>query len=191
MNEMQDRTTQRKLVRLGALAFLGAAVAVAVPAAAAAQGVSIRTGENTDSIARFVDRRAPAAADFAITSVDGNRVLMLLPDAIALQLTDAGLERIANRPAATDERKSAVALLVEGMVRGGLRVLLDRSLEYDLRELREVRVENGRLVFENRTGDPVFDRMNIDGQDFMEGFAPRDARAFADRVNRRLRQRGP
>jgi hypothetical protein len=187
MNEMQDRTTRRNLMRLGALAFLGAAVGVAVPAAAAAQGVSIRTGENTDSTARFVDRRAPAAADFAITSVDGNRVLMLLPDAIALQLTDAGLTSIANRPAATDERKSAVALLVEGMVRGGLRVLLDRSLEYDLRELREVRVENGRLVFENRAGDPVFDRMNIDGQDFMEGFAPRDARAFADRVNRRLR----
>jgi hypothetical protein len=172
---------------VGTFLLAGAILASAsAPPPAAAQNVHIRSGESSDSTARFVDRRAAATADFAIVSTDGNHTLMLLPDAILLQLTDAGLARIAELPADT-AGKGTVARLMEGMVRGGMRVLLDRGLEYDLAELDEVRVEGHRLIFVNRRGKEVFGKMEIDGKEFMEGFSPRDARAFAARVNRRLR----
>jgi hypothetical protein len=172
---------------LGAVVLAGAVFTSAVVASpAAAQNVHIRGGEAADSAARFVDRRPAATADFAIVSTDGNHALMLLADAILLQLTDAGLARIATPPADT-AGKGTAARLIEGMVRGGMRVLLDRGLEYDLAELQEVRVEGHRLVFVNRHGKEVFGKMEIDGKEFMEGFSPRDARAFAARVNRRLR----
>lgn len=167
--------------------LLATAVLVAAPSTAASQYIHVRSGESTDSAARFNDPRSVAQADFAIVSTDGQRALLLLPGAISMQLTDAGLERIGRPPAEAPADQSAIARLVEGMARGGLRVLLDRALDYELRELREVRVEGERLVFINREGKPVFDEVKIDGREFMEGFSRRDARAFADRVNRRLR----
>jgi hypothetical protein len=175
-----------RLCHAALLTFVAAFMTLAVPAPAAAQHVHVRHGESTDSAARFVQRRPHAMADFAIISTDGRRALLLLPDAVALQLTDAGLEDIASPPAEAPADQGALARVFEGMLRGGLRVLLDRALEYDIDELGVARVDGERLVFVNRSGKPVFENMNIDGQDVMEGFAPADARAFAERVNRRL-----
>jgi hypothetical protein len=177
---------RRAHFQLSAL-LLATGVLVTGPSTAAAQNIQVRSDQSTDSTARFSDRRAPARADFAIVSTDGLRALLLLPGAISMQLTDAGLERIGRAPADAPADQGPIARLIEGMARGGLRVLLDRALDYELRELSEVRIEGERLVFINREGKPVFDEVKIDGREFMEGFSPRDARAFADRVNRRLR----
>jgi hypothetical protein len=165
--------------------IISAAAIGTLPQQGAAQTVQIRTSETNDSTVRFVDRRAPDATGFAIVSTDGRRQLMLVGDAIALQLTDRGLERIGRSEESRAEQ-SSFARFVEGMARGGLRVLLDRALEVDLVEVGQVRLSGDRIVIENREGKPLFDQMKIDGEEFLEGFSRRDAQAFAARVNRRL-----
>jgi hypothetical protein len=144
-----------------------------------ARGVAITTGD--DSIARIVRRIPVSEAAHAITTRDGRTALLLRDTTIVLQLTDHGLNQLG-RDAETDENNLLAAVL-SSMLRGGLRVLLDRGIEYSLRDLREARYQNGRLVLESRRGDDVFADVNVNGGPVMEQFSDRDARAFVRRVN--------
>jgi hypothetical protein len=165
---------------------LAAAPLAASPAAA--QSSTVRASAS-DSVSRIVPRQSLRSADFSIVSRDGTKAILQRGDAIVVQLTDRGLARFEGSAAAPKPEQGALARLVEGMVRGGLRVMLDNAIEYDVTALREVRHERGRLVFIDRDGRQVFDRLEIDGEEFMESFAPRDAEAFARHVNRLLARR--
>jgi beta-lactamase regulating signal transducer with metallopeptidase domain len=143
---------------------------------------TIRISDTPDSVAAFVPRVPLSAASYAITTTDGATALLLLDRTIVLQLTDRGLEEIGRSHEGEDEGDFLKALLAS-MLRGGLRMLLDRGLEYSLADLREARYENGRLVLENVRGSDVFQNVNVTGGPIMEAFSERDARAFARRAN--------
>jgi hypothetical protein len=172
---------------LSALLPLVAAVAL-TPAPLCAQGAGVRA-EASDSVTRIIPRLPLDRAAFSIVSVDGTKAILQLDDVIVVQLTDRGLARLTVDTRKREEEQGTLARMIGGLVRGGLRVLLDNAIEYEMSALQEVRYEEGRLVFLNREGKPVFDSISIDGQEFMESFAPRDARAFARRMNRLLAQR--
>lgn len=141
------------------------------------------TVDGQDSIARIVPRVPVRSARYAITSADGRTALLLQDTTIVLQLTDRGLEFVGRGDAAADTDRGFLSALLGSMLRGGLRVLLDRGIEYSLRDLQEARYRDGRLVLQSVRGNDVFENVNIDGKQLMESFSERDAREFARRVN--------
>ena len=165
-------------------AALPAPTPLPVAQSQAAPGTGITMSGDGDSIARIVRRVPLREAAFSILTRDGRTALLLRDTTIVLQLTDRGLEAISVDEKPGDEEAGFLKQVMEGMLRGGLRMLLDRGIEYSLTDLRDARVEGGRLVLESRRGGVIFDEVNINDGNVLEQFSERDARAFAQRVNR-------
>jgi hypothetical protein len=156
--------------------------------ALAAQPVQAQSRDN-DSDARVVERQPLRRASSAIETRGGEVALLLIDRHLVMQLTDRGLNKI-DRDMANDAKKeeSGFARFVSGMVRSGVRTLLDRGIEYPLSELREARYERGRLMLIGRDGDEVFKDVQVNDIQVMESFSPAEARAFAARVNQARRR---
>ncbi len=166
-----------------ALVLVCAALALAAPAHAQ------RGHRHDDSDARIVERQPLRRATSAIETRGGEVALLLIDRKLVMQFTDRGLNKI-DRDMNDDanEEKSGFARLVAGMVRGGVRTMLDRGIEYPVSELREARYEDGRLVLENREGKSIFADVRVNDIQVMESFSPAEARAFAARVNQARRR---
>lgn len=162
-----------------------AVVAAGTPADA--QNVRLN-GEDGDSVARVIPRVAAGDASLGIVTREGRATLLLRDTTIVLQFTDDGLEHATRlgRERGEDEGGDAtlVRALLAAMIGGGLRVLLDHGIEYSLRDLAAARFESGRLVLVSVRGGEVFSGVEIDDRPLMESFLERDARAFAEKVNR-------
>ena len=143
------------------------------------------TATSGDS-ARIVRRRSLSAAEFVIESTDGAASLMLIGDAVVLQLTDRWLDSVATEiaPAADDNFGKR---LLQNVLRAGLMTALDYGLEYPLSGIGAASYEDGELLLLNRRGKPVFSNSSVEIDDAMMRFDSRDARAFAARVNRAIR----
>ncbi|HEY0151904.1 MAG TPA: hypothetical protein VGB92_07900 [Longimicrobium sp.] len=166
-----------------ALVLVCAALALAAPAHAQ------RGPTRGDSDARFVERQPLRRATSAIQTRGGEVALLLIDRKLVMQLTDRGLSQI-DRDMDDDAKKegSGFARVVAGMVRGGVRTMLDRGIEYPVSELREARYANGRLILEDREGNSIFEDVRVNDIQVMESFSPAEARAFAARVTQARRR---
>jgi hypothetical protein len=172
------------------LIALAAAVLCVAPAQHAAaqdhdhdRGLRIQISEGDhDSPARVGPRRDPADARFAIRTSDDVVALMLTRDAVAMQLTDRGLRHVRGEMERDMEAEhgddGVLARMIQSVVRTSVGSMLRRSIEYPVSELRSVTYERGRLVFVTEDGEEVFDQVEVNGSDVMEGFSAADARAF-------------
>ena len=166
-----------------ALVLVCAALALAAPAHAQ------RGQPGNDSDTRIVERQPLRRATSAIETRGGEVALLLIDRKLVMQFTDRGLSQI-EREMDDDAKKeeSGFARVVAGMVRGGVRSMLDRGIEYPVSELREARYEDGRLVLKNREGKSIFADVRVNDIQVMESFSPAEARAFAARVNQARRR---
>jgi hypothetical protein len=164
-------------------------VSAALGLALAAQPAEAQRRHDSDSDARVVERQPLRRASSAIQTRGGEVALLLIDRRLVMQLTDRGLGEI-DRDMERDARKeeSGFARFVSGMVRSGVRSLLDRGIEVPLSEIREARYANGRLVLEGRDGNEMFKDVQVNDVQVMESFSPAEARAFAARVNQARRR---
>ena len=161
-------------------ALLGLALAlVAHPATAQ---------RDDDSDARIVSRQPIHRASSAIQTRNGEVALLLVGRTLVMQLTDRGLRQVDREMDEDAKDGSAFARFVGGVVRSGVRTLLDHGIEYPLSELREARYEDGRLVLVDRDGDRLFEDVQVNDIEVMESFSPAEARAFAARINQARRR---
>jgi hypothetical protein len=136
-----------------------------------------------DSEARIVSRQPIQRASSAIQTRNGEVALLLVGRNLVMQLTDRGLGQVDRDMDADAREEGAFARFVGGMVRSGVRSLLDHGIEVPLSEVREARYQDGRLVLIGRDGDELFDNMQVNDTEVMESFSPAEARAFAARIN--------
>jgi hypothetical protein len=155
------------------------------PERAEAQRVVI-DGRSQDSVLRLERRLAPEQAIRAMTSRSGNVDMLHIDGAVVLQLTDAGIDRI--RVGEKAESQSGLGRLFEELVVGGLRVLLDRAMVHDLRDIGDVRYEADEIIFEDRTGNRVFQSLNVHGENVLQSFDDAEARAFVAHLRRHLQR---
>jgi hypothetical protein len=149
--------------------------------------VSVSTGSDDDSPGRIGPRRHPRDARSAIATRDGMVALLLTRDAVAMQLTDRGLRDIGrDMDEDMEEEEGFLAGIIQAAVRSSVTTMLKRSVEYPVREIRDVSYRDGRLVFTGEDGERVFDSVTVNDTDVMTSFSDTDARAFV-REFRRLK----
>ena len=131
-----------------------------------------------------------ARARFAMLTEDRAAALVLTRDRVAVQLSDRALrdlDREISREKG-DEDGGVIADAIKGAILGSVRALLDHSLECPVEDLRDVRYRDGRLILITEDGDRIFEDLNINDHEVLEGFSEHDALAFV-REFRRAKER--
>jgi hypothetical protein len=75
------------------------------------------------------------------------------------------------------------------MLIAGVREMLDRGISYPLSGLDHAKAEDGRLLLVSRSGELIFDSMDINNTKPMHDFDKRDAAAFARKINAAIKVR--
>ena len=168
--------------------------ALAVPGAALARDGDDRCFGGSFDVCNV---HAPAAwghrhdvrhARIQILNHDRSVSLLLTDDVVAFQLSDRAMRKVdreLERAREEDEDGFVLATVFKGAVLGGVRSLLDHSLECPLDELRDVRIRDGQLEFLDRDGRRVFDGIREDGEPLLASFSDADQRAFVDAFHHR------
>ena len=146
-----------------------------------------------DEPLRWASRHDARGARFAITTDDGKITLVLTDRVVAFQLSDRTmrkLDRELHRARHEDDDGGVIGEAIKTAVLGTVRSALDHSAECDVRDLRDVRYEGGRLVFVARGGERLFDDFEVDDDCVLEAFDPRDAREFVRQFHRLRSERG-
>jgi hypothetical protein len=166
---------------------LASLLTFAVPSQPASPNPAI---QEKDSISRVVDRLPLKSARHYIVNRRNTAALLLLDTTIVLQMTDQGLKDLGREMKSnSNEKPSGMPKLLEKMLLGSIKALLDHGIEYSLSDLKEARVEDGVLVLESKTSDdPVFSGVKINDDRVLETFSEADARRFAKLVNRAKHQ---
>ena len=132
-----------------------------------------------------------ARARFAMLTEDRAVALVLTRDLVAVQLSDRTFRELDREIANEkhDEDDGVIANAIKGAVLGGVRALLDHSMECPIEDLRDARYRDGRLILITEDGDRIFEDLNINDHEVPEGFSEHDALAFV-REFRRAKERG-
>jgi hypothetical protein len=139
-------------------------------AVASAEGLSISLSSD-DSATVMGPRRNVRDARMAIRTRDGSTMLLLLDDAIAIQLTDAALAKIES------EKKDPGFL--EELLTAGVRLAVGKSVEYPAASIRSIEFSQGTLRILNDRNQPVFTNLKVNGTDVLRDFTSADAARFA------------
>lgn len=137
---------------------------------------------------RWADRHDDGDARFAITTVDGKVTLLLTDGVVAMQLSNRTMRRLDREMHRArhedDDDDGPLADAIRTAVIGTVQSVLDHRAECPLREIRDVRYERGRLVIVSRGGRRLFERIEVNDDDVLESFDPRDAADFAREFRR-------
>ena len=131
-----------------------------------------------------------ARARFAMLTEDRAVALVLTRDLVAFQLSDRTLRDFDREIALEkeDDDDGVIGGAIKGAVLGGVRALLDHSLECPIEDLRDVRYRDGRLILITEDGQRIFEDLTINDHEVLGGFAEDDALAFV-REFRRAKER--
>lgn len=145
-------------------------------------GIRIGPGFHCDDPMRWGPREVASQARIAITTEDGKVTLVLTDRVVAFQLSDRTMRKLDRELARArherDDDDGAIGAAIKTAILGSVRSLLDQSAQCPVGELRDVRYEDGRLVFIARDGDRLFENFEVDDEDVLESFDPQDARAL-------------
>ena len=128
-------------------------------------------------------------ARFVMLTEDRGAEVLITRDVVAIQLSDRTLRRLDREIAREhDEDEGVIADAIKGAILGSVRALLDHSLECPIADLRDVRYRDGRLILITEDGNRIFEDLNINDHEVLEGFSEHDALAFV-REFRRVKER--
>jgi hypothetical protein len=134
-------------------------------------GVSISFNSD-DSHTRFGARHIAADGRPAITTRDGSTMLLLLDDAVAVQLTDRALTNM-------ESIKHDAGFLEELLV-SGVKLTLGKAVEYPIANIKSVDVVNGALRIITDENKPLFSELKVNGSDVLRDFSATDAARFVN-----------
>jgi hypothetical protein len=172
---VQPRALGAVLSSMKMLAPCALALVLASTTASAA-GISI-TVDSSNGRTEAGARHEAREARLAITTRDGSTMLLLLDDAVAIQLTDRALRDV-------EPKKDAGFL--EELLAASVKVAVGKSIEYPLAHIRSVAVKNGGfLEILGDDGKPIFTQVKVNGTDVFRNFSATDAARFAAAVRAR------
>jgi hypothetical protein len=131
-------------------------------------GLSISFNSD-DSRTRVGARHTAREARVAVETRSGGATLLLLNDAVAVQLSDTALGAL---------EPNADTSVIEEMLAAGVGVIVRKSVEYPLAHIRSAEIRNGILVLTNDEGKAVFSDIKVNGSNVTRDFSPADAARF-------------
>lgn len=162
----------------------GQGESVAADTAAAARVPMRESADAPPSAARAND--SLAAGDIRIVTTNGGIDLALIGDSISTGLSPQALQTVRAETDTASVSGTGLGSQIEKMVKGTVQGAVGKRIGFPLSEVREVRYDGQKLVFEWE-GEPrkLFDNTKIDGKPLLASFSPEDARRFAAAVNAR------
>ena len=138
------------------------------------------TSNCCDEPVRWASRHDTEDAALAITTEDGDVTLLVTDRVVAFQLSDRTLQKLRRklRQAEDEDDDNVIGTAIKAVVMSTVRTLLAHSAECPVREIRSVKLSDGRLEFVGEDGKLVFEHLEINDRDEMAGFTTRDAQAF-------------
>lgn len=141
-----------------------------------------------DPPTRWGERWDAGDARRAITSRDGAVTLLIDDREVALQLSDRAMHKISRKLHEKgnddDSDENPIGQALKDAVLTVVRSMLDHSVECRVRDLRSVDYRDGRLELITNDGDRLYEKIEVDGRDVLESFAPADARDFVSEFQR-------
>ena len=124
--------------------------------------------------------------DVRIVTTNGGIDLALIGDSISSGLSPQAIREVKAQTDTAQVSGSGFGAQIEKMVKGTVQGAIGKRASFPLSEVREVRYDGEKLVFE-WSGEPrkLFENTKIDGKPLLASFTPDDARRFADAVNAR------
>lgn len=124
----------------------------------------------------------PADADdrFSILSRGGEVKLGLTDEAVYVRLSDEVLSDVDAEMKEEVEDLDGLGARIASAVTEGVSKGLRSRISWGVDDIRDIRWEDDRLVFEFEDGRHGPDRVQVDGEDFQEAFSEDDGRAFID-----------
>lgn len=144
-----------------------------------------------DEPVRWGPRHDDGGIRIAITNTERKVTLLLTDDVVAFQLSDRVMRKVdreLHHARHEDDDDGPIGDAIKSAVIGVVRSMLDHSAECPVRELRDVRYEDGGMVFVTRDGDRAFEHFEVNDDEVLQSFDARDAQAFV-REFRRLHGR--
>ena len=131
-------------------------------------------------------RDSLAEGDIRIVTTNGGIDLALIDDSISTGLSPQTLQTVRAETDTASVSGTGLGSQIERMVKGTVQGAVGKRIGFPLSEVREVRYDGEKLVFE-WAGEPrtLFDNTKINGKPLLASFAPEDARRFAAAVNAR------
>lgn len=136
-----------------------------------ADGLSISLGSD-DERTTMGPRLEARDARLAIRTRDRSAMLLLLEDTIAIQLTDAALEKMKA------ESKSKDTGFLEELLAAGVKLAVGKSVQYPIASIRSAELRDGALRFTSDQNKSVFTDVKVNGNDILRDFTKADAERF-------------
>ncbi|MEO7456392.1 MAG: hypothetical protein ABIY52_09025 [Gemmatimonadaceae bacterium] len=125
------------------------------------------------------------SGDVRITNRDGGVDLALIGDSISGGLSEKTLAKVRSDIDTTKVKGTGFGADIEKMVKGTVQSALTTRVAYPLSAVKDVRYENGKIVFEWNGKAQSFGKVNVDGKDVLESFSESEAKRFVDAVHAR------
>jgi len=124
-----------------------------------------------------------AEGDVRIVTQSGQFDLALIGDSISSGLSPKAIQGVRAETDTMRVSGTGFAAEIEKMVKGTVQDAVGKRVSFPLSEVREVRYDGEKLVFE-WAGEPrkIFDQAKVNGKPFLASFTPEDARRFAAAV---------
>jgi hypothetical protein len=142
--------------------------------ALAKDGISIHLNSG-DKRTELGPRHCTCDARMTIKTRDGSAVLLLMDDVVAMQMTDAALDRME-----TPKKKGEENSFFEDLVVAGVRLALGKSIEYPIASIRAFDYKDGALRVIGADNKPVFTEVKVNGTDILRDFSRADVVRFAN-----------
>jgi hypothetical protein len=134
---------------------------------------------------------ALGAGDLQIFNVDSTVDVMLKGDRILAGLSPKTVAKVREEIArSTSKDTTGLGASIAQMVKQQVADKIATRVVYDVRDIRDIRYENEKLVIEWKRGgeQELFGSVKVDRDREAGRFRPEDARAFIDAVNARRRE---
>jgi hypothetical protein len=112
----------------------------------------------------------------AIPSEDGSVDLVLSAERLFLRLSDETRARAEEEMARDLGGEEGIAGAVASAVSRGVSRALGVTVSWELEEIREIRLDDGRLVVELRNGSDALEEVRINDRDVARTFEEEDVR---------------
>ena len=167
------------------LAFLALAPAPAAPACNKLNIPNLMV-HCCDAPVVWAARHDTQAARIAITTTDGDAVVLLTKDVLAIQLSDHFMHKVKREFKAEEDadEDNAFSQAVKTIVLTTVNSVISHSAECSLRDVGDVDYRNGSLVITTEDGDRLFDDLAVEDRVVLDSFDERDARAFVREFHR-------